>query len=336
MSRSTSLRRACAATASVGLAAGLAWLPSGPAAAAVQTELMVQGNASVDTTTCPLTSGGSTTVTTPIFTHGKRTRSMNFSATYTNTGDSSDTVQASGHYRATWSVAKQGRDLRKAAVVGAGTVSLDVAKGKNTACDPSAAAEGGGLLEFTEHHGGWFYIERTTPAVQGIAVSEVVHAGTNDPVQFELFQGGKSHALSRGFSKAGQFDADLFVGVTAGNSGVLTKSAPRSSVSMVFYRAGSALTGTKGAGRSFVAFPGSVSCGAHRATLRWKSGAGHVAAGSFAVNGKHKASDGSPKAGERIVLKHLRSKADLKITAKLRLKSGGTATATRQYVPCQG
>ena len=36
------------------------------------------------------------------------------------------------------------------------------------------------------------------------------------------------------------------------------------------------------------------------------------------------------------MLKHLKAKADLEITAKLRLKSGGTATATRQYVPCQG
>jgi hypothetical protein len=336
MRRSTSLRRACAATASVGLAAGLAWLPAGPASAAVQTELIVQGAASVDTSTCSLTSGGNQMVTTPIFTHGKRTRSVNFSATFTNTGDSSDTVQASGHYRATWAVARQGADLHKASVVGSGTVSLDVAKGKNTACEPSAAAEGGGILQFTEHHAGWFYVERNTPAVQGIAVSEVENSTTNAPVQIDVFQGGKSHAVSRGFSKAGTFGAQIFVGVTAGNTGVLTKSAPHSSLSMVFYRAGSALTGAKGAGKSYVAFPSSVSCGAHQATLRWKSKAGRVAASSFLVNGKKKASDGSPKAGDKIVLKHLKSTADITVTAKLQLENGGSATATRSYVPCKG
>jgi hypothetical protein len=337
MRRSTSLRRACAATASVGLAAGLAWLPAGPASAVVQTELRLQGVADVDTSTCPLSSGGDQSVTTPVFTHGKRTRSVNFSATFTNTGDSADTVQASGHYRATWAVAKQGRDLHKASVTGSGSVSLDVAKGKNTACgEPSAAAEGGGLLQFTEHHDGWFYVERTTPAVQGIAASQVVNAATNAPVQFDIFQGGESHAVSRGFSKAGGFNAQIVVGVTAGNGGVPLKRAPHSSVSMVFYRSGSALTGTKGAGKSYVAFPGSVSCGAHKATLRWKSKAGHVAAGSFLVNGKKKASDGSPKGGEKIVLRHLRSTADITVTAQLQLENGGSATATRSYVPCKG
>ena len=176
---------------------------------------------------------------------------------------------------------------------------------------------------------------RTTPAIQGVAVTEVQNSATDAPVQLDLFQGGASHAVSRGFSKAGPFNAEIFVGVTTGNIG-LAKRAPHSSISMVFYRTGSALTGTKGAGTSYVAFPRSVGCGAHRATLRWKSGAGRVAAGSFLVNGKKKSSDATPNGGEKIVLKHLKAKADLEITAKLRLKSGGTATATRQYVPCQG
>lgn len=336
MRRSTYLRRACAATASAGLAAGLAWLPAGPASALVKTELVLQGAANLDTGACPVTSGGNKTIATPLFSHGKRTRSLNFSATFTNTGDPSDTVQASGHYRATWAVAKKGADLHKVSLTGSGTVSLDVAKGAGTGCgDPSAVAEGGGILQFTEHHDGWFYVERTTPAIQGVAVTEVQNSATDAPVQLDLFQGGASHAVSRGFSKAGPFNAEIFVGVTTGNTG-LAKRAPHSSISMVFYRTGSALTGTKGAGKSYLAFPRSVSCGAHQATLRWKSRAGHVAAGSFLVNGKKKASDGSPKGGEKIVLKHLKSTADITLTAKLRLENGGSATATRSYVPCKG
>jgi hypothetical protein len=101
-------------------------------------------------------------------------------------------------------------------------------------------------------------------------------------------------------------------------------------------RGGSAVSAATGAGTSYVAFPGSVTCGNHRATLRWKPGAGQVLSGAFLVNGTKKASDSSPRSGEKIVLEHLSSTADLKITAKLRLKGGGNATATRAYALCKG
>jgi hypothetical protein len=127
----------------------------------------------------------------------------------------------------------------------------------------------------------------------------------------------------------------MALGLTAGNFIVL-KGAQRTTLSMVFHKAGSALTATKGSGKSYVEFPGSVSCGSHKATLRWKPSASKVAAGAFFVNGSKKASDSSPRGGEKIVLKHLKPKADVKITAKLKLKGGGSATASRAYVPCKG
>jgi len=255
-------------------------------------------------------------------------------ATFTATGDSTDTVHATGHISGTVAVSKKGPNLGKAVVTGSGAVALHNSKGTNTVCDPNATVSSNMEMLFSEGAKGWLYVQRSTAFKAG-ASEVIVQTSSNKAVVFELYQGGPSHSSTRAFVKPGSFSAAMAVGVTAGQS-IILKSQPRNFVSMVFHKAGSALTGTKGAGRSFVAFPGSIRCGAHRATLRWKSGAGHVAAGSFSVNGKHKASDGSPKAGERIVLKHLRSKADLKITAKLRLKSGGTATATRQYVPCQG
>jgi hypothetical protein len=334
MSSSSRPRRFLAASACCALAAGLAWLPAGPASAQVKFQFAASASAEVSSS-CTLTSGDpSVSSATPILTHGKRNRSVAMDATFTATGDSTDTVHATGHISGTVAVSKKGRNLGKAVVTGSGAVALHNSKGTNTVCDPNATVSSNMEMLFSEGAKGWLYVQRSTAFKAG-ASEVIVQTSSNKAVVFELYQGGPSHSSTRAFVKPGSFSAAMAVGVTAGQS-IILKSQPRNFVSMVFHKAGSALTGTKGAGRSFVAFPGSISCGAHRATLRWKSGAGHVAAGSFAVNGKHKASDGSPKAGERIVLKHLRSKADLKITAKLRLKSGGTATATRQYVPCQG
>ena len=58
-------------------------------------------------------------------------------------------------------------------------------------------------------------------------------------------------------------------------------------------------------------------------------------AGAFFVNGAKKGSDGNPVSGHKVVLRHLSKTADLKITAKLALKGGGSAQATRSYVPCK-
>jgi hypothetical protein len=336
MRRSTPLRRALAVTASAGLAAGLAWLPASPAAAAVQSQMEAEVGADAGTD-CPLTSGtDSDSSTSGVFNSGKHSRSASFDGTFTNTGDPTDTVEASGHYKGTVSIHKRGGDLGKLQLEGSGAVLLDVAKGNNTGCDPQAVVEAATIAEFTEHKAGWLYLKRTTPAKQGLAITQVVNEASNEAVQFEVFQGGKSQATSRGFSKPGTFFAQLVVGLTAGDTGIFLKAGARSSLSLVFYKAGSALTGTKGAGKSYVEFPGSISCGSHKATLRWKPSASKVAAGAFFVNGKKKASDSTPQGGEKVVLKHLSPKSDAKITAKLQLKGGGSATATRTYVPCKG
>jgi hypothetical protein len=334
MSSSSRLRRLLAASACGGLAAGLAWLPADPASAQVQFQFAARASAEVSSS-CTLTSGDAdVTSQTPILTHGKENRSVAMDATFTATGDSTDTVHATGHISGTAAISKKGPNLSRGTVTGSGAVALHNSKGSSTDCDPDATVSSTVEMLFTEGAKGWLYVQRST--VSKAAVSEViVQSSSGRAVVFELYQGGASKASTRAFVKPGTFSAAMGVGATAGAS-IFLKSPQRNSVSMVFHKAGSALTGTKGAGKSYVAFPGSVSCGAHKATLRWKSRAGHVAAGSFFVNGKKKASDGTPNGGEKIALKHLKAKADLTITAKLRLKSGDTATATRQYVPCKG
>jgi hypothetical protein len=335
MSSSSRLRRILAASACGTMAAGLAWLPAGPASAAVKFQFAANATAEVSSSSCSLTSGDANVSSqTPILTHGKRNRSVAMDATFTATADSTDTVHATGHISGTAAVSKKGPNLSKATVTGTGAVSLHNSKGTNTVCDPSASVSSGVEMLFSEGAKGWLYVQRSTVAKAGVS-EVIVETSAGKAVVFEIYQGGASKASTRAFVKPGKFTAAMAVGATAGQT-IILKSPPRNSVSMVFRKAGSALTGTKGPGRAYVEFPGSVSCGAHRATLRWKSSAGRAAAGSFFVNGKQKASDGTPKGGEKIVLKHLKSKADLKVTAKVRLTSGGTATATRQYVPCQG
>jgi hypothetical protein len=329
-------RRLLATTSCGVLAIGLAWLPAAPASADTLAQFGVNGNAGTSLS-CLLTSGDdSVSSTTGVFSHGKRTRSTAFDATFTNTGDGTDTVHASGHITGTFTLRKKGADLGKAALTATGAVDIDSAQGSSTACDPSASVSTGAEMEFTEHHAGWLYVERSTVSKPSVAEVVVQASGTGSPVVFDLYQGGASHSSTRGFVKPGTYGAAMVLGLTAGNAGVFTKAVRHSAASMVFVRAGSALTATKGSGKSYVEFPGSVSCGSHKATLRWKPSASKVAAGAFFVNGSKKASDSSPRGGEKIVLKHLKPKADVKITAKLKLKAGGSATASRAYAPCKG
>jgi hypothetical protein len=242
-----------------------------------------------------------------------------------------------GHYSSSLTIAKSHGSLAKAVLSGKGSVSVHSALGSASACDPTAAVDAVSLADFTEGRPGWMLVDRRTVPKQGLAVALIANSTTNNTVALDIWQGRGSHATERGFVKPGSYSYELAVGLTAGNfPPIFLKSAPVSTVSIVFHKAGSALGGSVGSAKQFVAFPGSVSCGTHKATLRWKSGAGNVASGLFLANGAKKAFDGSPHPGERIVLKHLSSTADLKITAKLKLNGGGSATASRTYLPCKG
>jgi hypothetical protein len=337
MNTRTSARRALAIGASGALACALAWLPAGPASAAVAAQSEAEGQADTSAD-CTLTSGDDFVESgVSSFSSGTKKHSVNLDAGFTATGDPTDTVNMNGHFSTTAKVAKKNGDLTKASVTGKGNVSIDAAKGGTSVCEPTALVAGVAALEFTEHKAGWFYIKRHTVPKAGLGVAVVVNGNTGNNVVLDLFQGNASDGVARGFAKSGTYQSQIIVGLTAGNfPPILFKAAQQSSMALEFHKAGSALAGTKGSGKAYVEFPGSVSCGNHKATLRWKSSAGKVAGGAFFVNGNKKASDSTPQGGEKIVLKHLKPKADIKITAKLQLKGGGSATATRAYVPCKG
>jgi hypothetical protein len=337
MRRSISSRRVLAVSASVAMAAGLAWLPAGPASAAVSAQFAAAASASTSAS-CTLTSGAANPASsTSNFSSGTRTHTVNLDAGFTNTGDSTDTVNMIGHYSSTMKIAKQNGNLSKAVMTGQGSVSIDASKGSATACDPTALVAGvAQTMTFTEQRSGWLYVHRQTVPKAGLAVAAVANNTTGGAVVLDIYQGHASDAIERGFVKPGSYGAEVLVGLSAGNEPLIfLKGAQQSSISMQFFKAGSALTGTKGAGKKYVEFPGSISCGTHKATLRWKASAGKVASGAFFVNGAKKASDSTPRGGEKIVLRHLNPKSDIKISAKLQLKAGGGATASRSYVPCK-
>ena len=336
VSRTARVRRLLAASACGALAVGLAGLPASPASASVLFQFGADGDATTNVE-CPLSSGDdSVKSTTGLLTHGTKHRAIALDATFTATGDATDQVHATGQYAGDVAVTKTGSHLASVTVSGHGSVSVDRSKKPAVSdCDVNAVVSVGVEMEFTEGKKGWLYLERSTVSHPGAVDVAVEPASTKTPVFFELYQGGSSHTSARGFVKPGDYDATLAVGLTAGNVDVF-KSPPRSRLSIVFHKAGSALRGTKGTGKAYVELPGSVSCGSHRATLRWRPSAGKVASAAIFVNGKKRAAVSTPLGGQKIVLKHLSPRADVTITAKLLLKGGGRAAASRSYVPCRG
>lgn len=336
MRTSTTQRRVLAASASIGMAAALALLPAGPAAASVAAQFAAQGSASTSAS-CTLSSGDDSVQSgISSFSSGTRKHSVNLDASFANTGDATDTVNMIGHYTSTMTIGKSAGNLTKAVMTGQGNVSIDAAQGNATDCEPQALVAGVSIVQFTESKAGWLYLTRHTVPKAGLGVALVSNVATDNAVVLDLYQGNASDAVSRGFVKPGTYSSTMLVGLTAGNvPPIFLKAAQQSSMALVYHKAGSALAGTQGAGKKYVEFPGSISCGTHKATLRWKSSASKVASGAFFVNGNKKASDSTPKGGEKIVLKHLKPRADITISAKLKLKSGGTAAAKRTYVPCK-
>ncbi len=187
---------------------------------------------------------------------------------------------------------------------------------------------------------GWLYVTRDTTEKNAEAVFVALHAGTNVTVVLEEYAGGPSHATERGFLTPGSYAIPEWLLALLAGPGALFKhggverSSLHTRMTGAFYAAGAAYGKAHGAAGAFVRFPGSISCRHHSAKLTWTGKAGHVASGSFSVNGHQSAHVTNPQAGHSVVLRHLSKTADNTISAKLSLDGGGTASAARAYVPC--
>ena len=328
------------AFASCGAVLAALALPVSPASAVTlpPPELEVGGSVSFSTTSGHACSRVGTEPSVPAaFSHGTASQSTSMDITVTNTDpvtpDPADTSHATGHVSATGKVKERHGSLVSYSLTGTGKVSVTKAEGAASQCDTTANMTADVLAYFNAHKSGWLYLTRSQ--VKGIATETILESEAGSEPYFSLFSGPKSKNTERVFLKPGVY-LSISAFIISSDTGQFFKAPPVATLSGAFHTAGAALGKAKGSASKYVAFPGTVTCARHSATLRWKSSASHVASGSFSVNGQKKGSDGNPRSGGKIVLRHLSSTADLKVSAKLSLKGGGSAVATSAYVPCKG
>lgn len=327
------------------LASGLAFLPAGPASAAPTLQVYVAQGSSSANSACSVTSGDSFSTNGPNpLHHGHGKGAVNLSTTWTNGSDSSDVSTVTGHYGGKTRVVKKNGGFRSATLSGSGHLSFVRALGKASTCAVSGQLVNA-VETVTKQPSGWYYVTRKTTNKNSLTETIVAPGsglGTTTPVLFEIYQGGPNKVTERAYVSHGTYVTALVAGIEGGafplllgkNGGTISRGSTTNSMSAVFRNAGSALSKAKGRAAHFVKLPGSVSCSHHSATLTWSSSAAKVASSAFFVNGKKKASVSRPKAGHRVVLRHLGPKADNSISVKLSLKGGGSASAAATYVPC--
>jgi hypothetical protein len=329
------------AVASCGaLLGGLTLVPAGSASAAVPTEFEVEGSSQA-ASGCTVTSGTSNVTNGPkVLHHGRAKGAVNLATTWTNGSNSSDITTVTGHYSGNVHMAVHHGAFRSAVLNGSGQVVVSRALGGSSTCNVGATMVDVFAAETQQPKAGWFYVTRKTSKAS-IAETIIANEVNSSPVVLEIFQGGASSVTQRGFAKPGTYLTELVSGIQGGTRQILLKSGGTVSrtsltntMSATFYNAGSAFGSAKGSATKFVRFPGSISCSHHSATLTFKSGASKVAGGAFFVNGKKKATVSNPHSGHRVVLRHLGKTADNTIRAQLSLNGGGSASASRAYVPC--
>jgi hypothetical protein len=337
------LNRALALASCGALVTGLGFVSAPPASALPTVAVYIaQGTSQAGSSNCTVTSGDDfVTVGPKNLHHGTSKGAVNLITTWTDGSNSSDVTTVSGHYGGKTHLTKHNGAFKSATLTGSGDLSISRALGSASTCDVSANLLNA-IETVTQQPKGWYYVTRTTSKSSLVEMVVAKDVTLKKPVIFEAYQGGANSVTQRAFVKAGQYITLLAAGIEGGDfpiligkhGGTVSRGSLTNSMSAQFYNAGSAFGGAKGGGTKFVRFPGSVSCSHRSATLTWKPGASKVSVGSFFVNGKKKASVSNPKAGKRLVLRHLSKTADNTITAKLSLKAGGSATATQAFVPC--
>ncbi len=347
MRPSTRVHRALAVSASAGLVSALAWLPAGPASAAVANTLAAAANVSSEFTgvgafNCDLTSGEDSVLSTEAqFSSGVKTRSARLDATFTSEADPSDITRVTGHFKGDLNVSKHHGDLAAFTLAGSGNATVSRAKGNASQCATSVFAGVEATTDFTETKPGWLYVTRDTSDSAESAIF-AFNKLTNQTVLFEEFFGGASRSTERAFLTPSSYGIpELVVGVDNGLLAAAKTGSTRpgdlaSRMTGTFIAAGSAFSTAHGAGTAFVRFPGAISCRHHSARLTLTGRAGRLASASFFVNGAKVATVSHPKAGKRVALRALGARADNKITARMMLAGGGRVSATRRYVPCLG
>jgi hypothetical protein len=326
------------ALASCGAVASALALPVAPASAITlpPSQLSLQGSVNFSTSGPTCSAVGTEPNQTTAFTHGRASDTLSMDVTVTNTDattpDPADHTRVLGTLTAKGTRTLKHGSLSSYRTTGTGKVTVTRAEGAASQCGVTADVVASSMVFFNEAKAGWLYVTRSQ--AKHLLVEMALQSETGDSPYIQIFGGPKSTSTERVFLKPGAYAALSAFIVSSSNSGIFLKApAPSATLSGAFHVAGSALGAAKGS--AALAFPAAVSCQHHTATLRWKSVAGVMGA-AFYVNGAKKAADGNPVAGHSVTLRHLSRTADLHVTAKLSLRGGRHATATRTYVACKG
>ncbi len=119
---------------------------------------------------------------------------------------------------------KKGRDLKSFGLAVGGSIKVTHAMG-GSACDGSGFIAGAFIIEFTEHHKGYFYLTRDTKKPGSIAEIVLVNLNTEKLETLDIYSGGKSHQTSRALLKPGHYAVEIAqAGISTDTSGIILKS----------------------------------------------------------------------------------------------------------------
>ena len=226
------VHRSVALLASAGATAALTLSPLAGADAAVHAEYAATGSAQASYVgptsggSCDLTSG----VSNPVgqirsFSNGTRHSSVDLSATFTSSDNSSDTTKVKGHADTSLTLERKGGDLASFAVSAGGSLTVKHAVA-GSACQGSGEVVANlPQLVFTEHKKGWLYLTRSTKKPNSFTEFILVNEATMSAVSLDVFQGAASHVTSRALLKPGTYLIEqTLAGIAIGSAGLL-KSA---------------------------------------------------------------------------------------------------------------
>jgi hypothetical protein len=227
------IRRSVAVLASAGAAAALALIPASGAHAGVAANFEAIGQAGASFTgsgsgDCNLSSGDSSVTSNPVaFGRGSKSRSVNLSATFTNTLDSGDRVKVKGNIKSTLTLKRQGGGLKSLDLTANGAIRITHTT-IGSHCTPTAVLLGEiPTATFTESKKGTLkvtYVGKPNSLVEflvvnvktGQSVLETVDVGTHT-------HGSASVSLKPGKYAIGESAAGMFSGAIFGKSASLSQ-----------------------------------------------------------------------------------------------------------------
>lgn len=247
-----------------------------------------------------------------------------------------------------------GSDVTQVTATGKGTVKVTHASGSLSTADFTATATGKAVpssssttcavfsegytyatFGFSVAHPGWVTIS-SSGSTSGYAFQVVQITGTNFSA-FLQAAGTRMIGTNQVFlPQAGAYSTVLEYGAQGASASTFYPQQSKLAMAMhlAYTQAGGARGPASGGGTAYVKLAGARNCTGNNVSATFTSKAGKVKTATFYVNGAKKKTITSPSGGTSALLQGLSDTSAVTVKAVLALKAGGSATATRSYVPC--